>query len=162
MSSHPRHRATPGLGSDSAPGPTSGLDPQSQAHTRAEKESLGSLMSQVSSDLSTLIRQEIALAKAELSETAKHAGKGVGMFGGAGVAGHFVLLFLSIALWAALGATAIGSAWSAVIVAALWAIIAAVLAMLGKKNLQQAQGAPQTAETLKEIPDALTPTKETR
>lgn len=166
MSSHPRHRATPdattGLGSDSAPGPTSGLDPQSQAHTRAEKESLGSLMSQVSSDLSTLIRQEIALAKAELSETAKHAGKGVGMFGGAGVAGHFVLLFLSIALWAALGATAIGSAWSAVIVAAIWAIIAAVLALLGKKNLDQADGAPQTAQTLKEVPDALTPSKENR
>ncbi|TDS83716.1 putative superfamily III holin-X, partial [Nesterenkonia aurantiaca] len=126
------------------PEPTSGTDPTPRWERRAEKESLGSLMSNVSSDLSTLIRQEIALAKAELRETAKNAGKGAGMFGGAGIAGHFVLLFLSIALWAALGATAIGTAWSAVIVAAIWAIIAAVLAVLGKKNLEQAQGAPHT------------------
>ncbi|MGJ9404851.1 phage holin family protein [Nesterenkonia aurantiaca] len=144
-----------------SPGPAP-VDPARQAERKAEHESLGSLMSQVSDDLSTLIRQEIALAKAELRETAKNAGKGAGMFGGAGIAGHFVLLFLSIALWAALGATAIGTAWSAVIVAAIWAIIAAVLAVLGKKNLEQAQGAPHTTETLKEIPDALTPTKETR
>lgn len=144
-----------------SPGPAP-VDPARQAERKAEQESLGSLMSQVSDDLSTLIRQETALAKAELSETAKKSGKGAGMFGGAGIAGHFVLLFLSIALWAALGATAVGSAWSAVIVAALWAIIAAVLAMLGKKNLEQVKGAPHTTETLKEVPDALTPTKETR
>lgn len=136
--------------------------PEHEAERKAEQESLGSLMSQVSNDLSTLIRQETALAKAELSSTAKKTGKGAGMFGGAGVAGHFVLLFLSIALWAALGATVIGTAWSAVIVAAIWAIIAAVLAFLGKKNLDEVQGAPQTAETLKEVPDALTPSKETR
>lgn len=135
--------------------------PASDPGRRAEQESLGSLMSQVSQDLSTLIRQEIALAKAELSETAKNAGKGAGMLAGAGIAGHFVLLFLSIALWAGLGAV-IGTGWSALIVAGIWAIIAAVLAVLGKKNLDQAEGAPQTAETLKEVPDALTPSKETR
>ncbi|MCH8566600.1 phage holin family protein [Nesterenkonia sp. LB17] len=129
---------------------------------KAEQESLGSLMSQVSDDLSTLIRQETALAKAELSETAKKSGKGAGMFGGAGIAGHFVLLFLSIALWSGIGATDLGHAWSAVIVAVVWAIVAAVLAVLGKKSLDEVQGAPQTAETLKEVPDALTPTKETR
>ncbi|MCH8563833.1 phage holin family protein [Nesterenkonia sp. YGD6] len=129
---------------------------------KAEQESLGSLMSQVSDDLSTLIRQETALAKAELSETAKKSGKGAGMFGGAGIAGHFVLLFLSIALWSGIGATDLGHAWSAVIVAVVWAIVAAVLAVLGKKTLDEVQGAPQTAETLKEVPDALTPTKETR
>lgn len=154
MSSHARRPTDPE--------PTSGADPTPEWERSVEKESLGSLMSNVSSDLSTLIRQEIALGKAELRETAKNTGKGAGMFGGAGIAGHFVLLFLSIALWAALGATVIGSAWSAVIVAVIWAIIGAVLAVLGKKNLDQAEGAPQTAETLKEIPDALTPSKETR
>lgn len=129
---------------------------------KAEQESLGSLMSQVSNDLSTLIRQETALAKAELTESAKNAGKGAGMLGGAGVAGHFVLLFLSIALWAGIGGTDVGYAWSAVIVAGLWAIIAAVLAVLGKKNLDQVQGAPQTTETLKDVPDALKPSKDSR
>ncbi|MBO0595815.1 phage holin family protein [Nesterenkonia sp. E16_7] len=144
-----------------SPGPAP-VDTARQAERKAEQESLGSLMSQVSNDLSTLIRQETALAKAELSETAKRSGKGAGMFGGAGIAGHFVLLFLSIALWAGIGSTDLGSAWSAVIVAAVWALIAAVLAVLGKKNLEQVKGAPHTTETLKEVPDALTPTKETR
>ncbi|GAA1145909.1 phage holin family protein [Nesterenkonia lutea] len=140
----------------------SSVPPPTEPERKAEEESLGSLMSQVSHDLSTLIRQEIALAKAELSKTAKDAGKGAGMFGGAGVAGHFVLLFLSIALWAALGDTALGNAWSAVIVAVIWAIIAGVLAWLGKKNLDEVEGAPQTTETLKEVPDALKPAKESR
>ena len=138
------------------------VDPARQAERKAEQESLGSLMSQVSNDLSTLIRQEMALAKAELSETAKKSGKGAGLLGGAGVAGHFVLLFLSIALWAGLSSTDLGSAWSAVIVAVIWAIVAAILAVLGKKHLEQVKGAPHTTETLKEVPDALTPTKETR
>lgn len=177
MSSHPSRPTTPGHASGpahssgpasgSAPAhasgsvPASGTGPVSEAERKAEQESLGSLMSQVSQDLSTLIRQEIALAKAELTETAKNAGKGAGMFAGAGIAGHFVLLFLSIALWAGLGAV-IGSAWSALIVAGIWAIIAAVLAVLGKKNLDEVQGAPQTTETLKDVPDALTPSKEIR
>ncbi|GAA1153352.1 phage holin family protein [Nesterenkonia sandarakina] len=138
------------------------IHPATEPERKAEQESLGSLMSQVSNDLSTLIRQETALAKAELSETAKKAGKGAGMLGGAGVAGHFVLLFLSIALWAGLSTTDLGAAWSAVILAVIWAIIAAILAVLGKKNIDQVQGVPQTAQTLKEVPDALTPSKDTR
>jgi hypothetical protein len=138
------------------------VPPPSEPERKAETESLGSLMSQVTSDLSTLIRQETALAKAELTESAKTAGKGAGMFGGAGVAGHFVLLFLSIALWAGVGGTAVGYAWSAVIVAVLWAIVAGVLALLGKRNLDDVKGAPQTVETLQEVPSAVTPSKEAR
>lgn len=119
-------------------------------------------MSQVTTDLSVLIRQEMALAKAEFTASAKEAGKGAGMFGGAGIAGHFVLLFLSIALWAAIGGTAVGYAWSAVIVALLWAIVAGVLALLGKKSIDEVDGMPRTTETLKDIPDAVTPSKESR
>lgn len=127
----------------------------------APSASVGELFSEVSKDLSTLIRQEIALAKAEVSDSAKKAGKGAGMLGGAGYAAHLLTLFLSLALWWALGALigeggdspALG--WSALIVAALWGIIAAVLAMMGKKSLEQVEGAPQTTETVKEIPDAL-------
>jgi Putative Actinobacterial Holin-X, holin superfamily III len=65
----------------------------------AENTSVGELMSNVSRDLFTLLRQEIALAKAEVKEEAKKAGKAAGMFGGAGFAGYLVLLFLSLALW---------------------------------------------------------------
>ena len=136
--------------------------PPPDAERRAETESVGALMSQVTTDLSVLIRQEMALAKAELTASAKEAGKGAGMFGGAGIAGHFVLLFLSIALWAAIGGTAVGYAWSAVIVALLWAIVAGVLALLGKKSIDEVDGMPRTSETLKDIPDAVTPSKESR
>lgn len=136
--------------------------PPTEAERRAETESLGTLMSKVTTDLSTLIRQEVALAKAELTISAKQAGKGAGMFGGAGVAGHFVLLFLSIALWAALGGTFIGYAWAGLIVAFLWAIPAAILAVMGKKNIDEVEGAPRTVETIKQVPEAVTPSKEPR
>lgn len=123
--------------------------------------SVGDLIGQLSANLSTLIRQEIALAKAELQDTAKKAGKGAGMFGGAGYAAHFLLLFLSVALWWALGAMigdgdqAPALGWSALIVAALWAVVAAVLALMGRKKMQEVQGLPQTTETVQEIPGTL-------
>lgn len=115
---------------------------------------LGELIGEITADLSTLVRQEIELAKAEAKESATRAGKGAGMFGGAGLAGHFVLLFLSIALWWGLG-NATGHAWSALIVAAIWAIIAVVLAMVGRKEFQSIRGLPRTAETIQKIPNAV-------
>ncbi len=117
---------------------------------RAANESLGDLLSEVTGDLSTLMRQELALAKAELRESAKNTGRGAGMLGGAAYAGSMVVLFLSIALWAAL-ATLVGGGWSGVIVAAIWAVIAAVLFVIGKAQLKKVKGAPQTMETLQEF-----------
>jgi hypothetical protein len=133
----------------------------SQAELKAETLSLGDLMGDVTRDISTLMRQEVELAKAELKESASKAGKGAGMYGGAGIAGHFTLLFLSVALMFALS-NLIGLGWSAVVVAVIWAIIAAVLAAKGKKDMQQVRGMPQTAETIKEIPPTLKPGEETR
>lgn len=123
--------------------------------------SVGEIFSELTRDLSQLVRQEIALAKAEAQESAKKAGKGAGLLGGAGWATHFVLLFVSVSLWWALGAwigdgdrePALG--WSALIVALVWAIIAAVLAARGRKELKKTKGLPQTADTLKKIPNAL-------
>lgn len=140
----------------------SSTPPPTEAEQRAETESLGTLMGQLFGDLSTLIHQEVDLAKAELTQSAKKAGTGAGMLGGAGIAGHFVLLFLSIALWAGIGGTAVGYAWSGVIVAVVWAIIAGVLALLGKKNLEEVDGAPRTVESVQRIPEAVTPSKEAR
>ena len=116
--------------------------------------SLGDLISEVTADLSTLIRQELELAKAELQQSASRAGKGAGLLGGAAVAGYFVLLFVSLALWWAIG-SATGLGWSAVIVAAIWAVIAAILATVGRNSLQSVRGLPDTADTVKKIPDAL-------
>jgi Flp pilus assembly protein TadB len=106
------------------------------------------------------MRQELELAKAELRESGTRAGKGAGMFGGAAVAGHFVLLFLSLALmWGLAGLVGLG--WSSVIVAVIWGIIAAVLALKGKKEMKSIKGMPQTAETAKEIPPTLKPGEHT-
>ncbi|WP_026552771.1 phage holin family protein [Arthrobacter sp. H20] len=134
--------------------------PRSESEDRAANESLGSLLSDVSRDLSTLMRQELELAKAELRETGTQAGKSAGMLGGAGVAGHFVLLFLSLALMWGLGEL-VGLGWSSVIVAVLWGIAAAILAMKGKKELKAVRGMPDTAETLKEVPPTLKPGEHT-
>ncbi|ADX71670.1 phage holin family protein [Pseudarthrobacter phenanthrenivorans] len=130
--------------------------PPSAAHQKADNASLGELLGDVTRDLSTLMRQEVELAKAELKQSATKAGKGSGMLGGAGVAGHFVLIFLSLALMFALGAL-MPLGWAAVIVAVIWGIIAAVLAAMGRKELKQIKGLPQTGETLSEIPPTLKP-----
>ncbi|MEV7473652.1 phage holin family protein, partial [Pseudarthrobacter oxydans] len=98
----------------------------SAAHQKADNASLGELLGDVTRDLSTLMRQEVELAKAELKQSATKAGKGSGMLAGAGVAGHFVLLFLSLGLMFALGAL-MPLGWAALIVAVVWGIIAAVL-----------------------------------
>jgi hypothetical protein len=116
--------------------------------------SLGDLISEVTQDLSTLMRQELELAKAELQQSASRAGKGAGMLGGAAVAGYFVLLFLSVALWWAIG-SATGLGWSALIVAMIWGIIGAVLYTMGRSSLKEVRGLPKTADTVKKIPDAL-------
>jgi hypothetical protein len=130
--------------------------PPGAAHVKADNASLGELLGDVTRDLSTLMRQEVELAKAELKQSATKAGKGGGMLAGAGVAGHFVLVFLSLALMFALGAL-MPLGWAAVIVAVIWAIIAAILASIGRKELKQIQGMPQTGETLSEIPPTLKP-----
>lgn len=131
--------------------------PSTPAQAKAESSSLGDLLGDVTRDMSTLMRQEVELAKVELKQSAARAGKGSGMLAGAGVAGHFVLLFLSLALWWALG-NLMGLGWSGVVVAVLWGVVAAVLAAKGRKELNAIKGMPQTAETLQEIPPTLKPT----
>lgn len=133
-----------------------GTEQGSAAHAKAESTSLGDLLGEVTRDLSTLMRQEVELAKAEAKQSATRAGKGGGMLAGAGVAGHFVLLFLSLALMFALGAI-MPLGWAAVILAAIWGITAAILASTGRKELKHIKGLPQTGETLSEIPPTLKP-----
>jgi hypothetical protein len=145
--------------------PEAGNVPPTQAEVKAETSSLGDLLSDVSRDMSVLMRQELELAKAEAKESATRAGKGAGMLTGAGIAGHFVLLFLSIALWWGLGLAmdeGSGFVWSAIIVAVIWAIIAAILAAVGKKQLKSVQGIPRTQESVKKIPETLKPSEDAR
>ena len=89
--------------------------------------SVGELISHVASDLSTLLNQELELAKAELRIEAGKAGKTAGAFGGAAVAGYFALLFASWTLLFALHALFDSYTWAALVVTLLYAIVGAVL-----------------------------------
>jgi uncharacterized membrane protein YqjE len=113
---------------------------------------LGELVKQLATETSTLVKQEIDLAKAEMTEKGKKAGKGAGMFGAAGIIGFLALSALTACLIALL-ATALDHVWlAALIVALVYGAIAGVLALTGKKEVQEATPpAPeQTIETLKE------------
>lgn len=120
-----------------------------------ENMSVGDLLGNVSQDLSTLLRQELALAKAELRTEAVKAGKGAGMVGAAGFAGYMVVLFASIAVWWAL-ANVLDEGLAALIVAVLWAIAAGVLYSTGRRKLREMNPKPErTVDTLKQVPDAI-------
>ena len=122
-----------------------------------ENTSVGQLIGEVTKDLSTLMRQELELAKVEVKAEASKAGKGAGLLGAAGFAGYMVLLFLSIALWWALHHV-VGHSWSALIVAALWGIVGAVAYSMGRKQLKQVNPKPErTVDTLQQVPGALKP-----
>lgn len=138
-----------------------GEDVPTPSEQQAATTSLGDLLAEVSRDVSTLMRQEVELAKAEIRQSAMRAGKGAGMYGGAAIAGWLAVLFLSIALWWGLGYL-MGNAWSAVIVAVLWAIVAVVLALVGKKEFDEVRGMPDTVESVKKIPDTLKRNEENR
>jgi hypothetical protein len=133
------------------------LETDAQANPRLDlaDASIGELISNVTRDMSTLMRQEFELATAELKQEVVKSGKAAGSLGGAGFAGYMVLLFLSVALWAAL-ANVMHPGRAALIVAAVWAIIGAVLYATGRKQLRRVQPTPErTVDTLKEIPEAL-------
>jgi hypothetical protein len=117
--------------------------------------SVGDLIGNVTRDLSTLMRQELALAQAELKQEASKAAKGAGALGGAGFAGYFVLLVLSLARWAGLSNVMDGG-WAGLIVAAVWAVIAGVLFVFGRQRLREVNPKPErTVDTLSTVPDAL-------
>jgi uncharacterized membrane protein YqjE len=111
----------------------------------------GDLLKELSDQTTTLVRQEIDLAKAELGEKGKKAGIGAGMFGGAGLAGVFALAALTTCIIAALD-TAMDLWLAALIVAVVYAAIAGVLALQGRNKVQEV-GPPvpeQATESVKE------------
>lgn len=129
--------------------PNHGATPVS-AQRSTDQRSIGDIVSDVTQDITTLIRQEMDLAKTELKQEVTKAGKGAGLLGGAGLAGYFVLLFLSTTLMFVLDEFL--ELWlAALIVTILWGIAAAVLASVGKKALKESNPQlPVTQQTLKE------------
>jgi Putative Actinobacterial Holin-X, holin superfamily III len=128
-----------------------------QGNTTTLKESVRSdrsvpeLMRELSDQTATLVRQELDLAKAEVTAKGKKAGLGAGMFGGASLFGIYALGALTACAILAL-ATAMAGWLAALIVAAIYGLIAGVLALNGARNVKR--GVPptpeQTVQSLKE------------
>jgi uncharacterized membrane protein YqjE len=120
------------------------------AHADARDRGVGELVKDLASQTSTLVRQEIRLAQAEVTQKGKLAGKGAGMMAGAAVAALLMLGALTALLIVILDSFL--ALWLAIaIVTVLWGIVAAVLAQAGRSSLQSATPpAPQTVETVKE------------
>jgi uncharacterized membrane protein YqjE len=134
-------------------GPTATADAGADLRERPT----GELVKDLSTHVSTLVRQELELAKVELKVEAKKAGQGAGMFGAAGFAGYMVLLFLSLALMWALS-NVIDTGWAGLIVAVIWAVIGAVAFVMARKKFREVNPKPErTVDTLQQVPDALKP-----
>jgi hypothetical protein len=115
------------------------------------EKSMGELFKELSNDLSALVRQELQLARAEMTEKGKQAGLGAGMFGGAGIVALLAAGTLSACLIAALAL--VMHVWlAALIITVLYAGVAAVLALVAKKRVSHATPPvpEQTVETVKE------------
>ena len=133
---------------------TPGADPllgTAPAHKAGDEErSLGEIVGDLGRDMTTLVKQEFDLARAELKEEAAKAGRGAGMLGGAGVAAVLMLLLASCALAFLL------DNWMPVelaflITALVWAVVGAVLALRGRAELRRVTPQlPETQQTLKE------------
>ena len=119
--------------------------------TDLRERPIGELLKQLSEETTTLVRQELDLAKAEVAQKGQQAGKGAGMFGGAGILGLLALGALTAALIMAIDK---GTAnWvAALIVAAVYAAIAGILALQGRNKIQEAVPPvpEQAAESVKE------------
>jgi hypothetical protein len=126
-----------------APNQPSHPSPSSGVHTYpapvSKDASIGELTSQVSEQVTRLVRDELALAQIEAKGKVKHLGVGVGMFGGAGIFGFYAVgVFIAAAV---LGLSPAVDGWlAALIVGAVLVVIAGIVALAGKKNLSQ--GAP--------------------
>jgi hypothetical protein len=127
---------------------------QAGAHERSSAE----LLKEFSDQATTLLRKEIALAKAEVAEKGRHAAAGAGMFGGTGVVGFYAFGALTACAILAL-ATAVAAWLAALIVAVVYGAIAGLLAVRGRAQVQRAappvpeQAVDSTKEDLEWVRD---------
>ncbi|AQT76233.1 MULTISPECIES: phage holin family protein [Streptomyces] len=120
-----------------------------ERQTHTADESVSVLVSRASRQISELLREEMHLARAEMTQKGKRFGKGGGLFGGAGLLGFLAAQALTVTGIAALALVL--PLWaSALIVAGVLAVVAAVLALAGKKQVADA-GAPVPARTIDSV-----------
>lgn len=118
---------------------------------------LGKLVMDAQRDISTLISQEIALAKSEIKVSVRHGGLGIGLFAGAAFLGLLAVIMLSVAIayfihWNGAG---LDLHWAFLIVFGLYVVIAALLAFVGIKQVKQVKAPERAIQQGKQIPSAL-------
>lgn len=122
---------------------------QSSTSTRTPaatpERTLGQLVADATQDLSTIVRSEITLAKTEITADAKVAGKGAGMFAGAGVMGFLGLVLLLFAVVYALVAAGLPTWLAFLIVAVVLFVVAGILALAGRRSVSKVKGKPERA-----------------
>jgi membrane protein implicated in regulation of membrane protease activity len=119
----------------------------------ADEPSIGSLVQSATADLSTLIRGEIELAKAEIGTSAKRAGVSVGLFSVAGVMAAFAGVFFFIAVAEFLTWLGLARWISYLIVFAILIAIAGIAALIGLRMLKKIEKPERTLETLRDLPE---------
>ncbi len=119
----------------------------------ANEPSVGSLVQSAMADVSTLVRGEIELAKAEIGTSAKKAGVSVGLFAVAGVLAAFAGIFFFIALAEFLTWLGLARWISYLIVWFLLVLIAGLAALIGKRIISKIEKPERTLETLRELPE---------
>lgn len=123
----------------------------------AEEPTIGKLVSDTSRHLSSLVNQEIQLAKTELKTSLKYGGTGIGLFAGAALFGLLAIIMLSVAFaqlihWNGSG---LDLHWAYLIVFAAYLLIAGILALVGIKKVKQVKGPERAVAQAKESADML-------
>jgi uncharacterized membrane protein YqjE len=123
--------------------------PMTQRRATSEDASISELVQQLSEQTSRLARQEVELAKAEMTSKGKRLGIGAGAFGGAGLVALFGLGALTAAVILAL-ATAMTAWLAALIIAVVYLAVAGVLALVGKSKVESA-GPPVPEQAVESV-----------
>ena len=129
--------------------------PRPDGSAGPQEPSIGTLVQSAMADVSTLIRSEVELAKAEIGKSAKKAGIGAGAFGAAGVVLAYSGFFFGIAFAEFLTWLGLERWISYLIVWFLFLLVAAVAALVGRSFIKKVEKPERTVESLKDLPEVL-------
>ncbi|MGJ9412793.1 phage holin family protein [Aeromicrobium sp. CF4.19] len=124
----------------------------SQQH---DDPTIGRIVADITRDLNTIVQYQVDLAKTELKTSAKAGGIGLAMFVVAAFLGLIVIIFVSISLAFLVSMTGLHLAWSFLIIAGLYVLLAGVLLLVGYRLLRKVRAPRKSLETAKQIPPAL-------
>ena len=126
-----------------------------QATAAADEPSVGTLVQSAMADMSTLIRSEVELAKAEIGRSAKKAGISIGLFAVAGVLLAFAAMYFFVSVAEFLTWLGLTRWLSYLIVTAGLVMVAVVAGLIGRRMLKRVEKPERTLETLSDLPEVL-------